>query len=121
VSADALGNPLFLFNVAGKSALITEASGAFGRGIALALVIHEVVTPDLDTTSVPHPYPAAKVQRGELGMKIGLGFRGWTPEETQRVRDRLDDFLLRSARPSPAQRAVTPPLGTRPNPEAEVS
>lgn len=35
---EALRNPLSLFDVSGKSALITGGSGAFGRGVALALV-----------------------------------------------------------------------------------
>lgn len=35
--SEALRNPLSLFNVEGKVALITGASGAFGRGCALAL------------------------------------------------------------------------------------
>jgi NAD(P)-dependent dehydrogenase (short-subunit alcohol dehydrogenase family) len=34
---EALRNPLSLFDVSGKSALITGGSGAFGRGVALAL------------------------------------------------------------------------------------
>jgi NAD(P)-dependent dehydrogenase (short-subunit alcohol dehydrogenase family) len=37
VSVDALRNPLSLFDVSGRSALITGASGAFGRAVAIAL------------------------------------------------------------------------------------
>src|SRR5882757_5495976 len=36
-SPDPLADPLSLFNVAGQSALVTGASGAFGSGIARAL------------------------------------------------------------------------------------
>ena len=36
--SEPLRNPLSLFEVKGKVALITGASGAFGRGCALALV-----------------------------------------------------------------------------------
>lgn len=54
--------------------------------------------PSLDTTSEPHPYLVAKVEAGELGMKTGRGFRDWTPEEAQAVRDRLEQELLEAAR-----------------------
>ena len=37
VPVDALRNPLSLFDVSGRSALITGASGAFGRAVAIAL------------------------------------------------------------------------------------
>ena len=35
--SEALSNPLSLFNIEGKSALITGASGAFGRAVAISL------------------------------------------------------------------------------------
>ena len=35
--SETLRNPLGLFDVAGKSAIVTGASGAFGRGVAIAL------------------------------------------------------------------------------------
>jgi 3-hydroxybutyryl-CoA dehydrogenase len=67
-------------------------------GLDLTLDIHRVLMPSLDTTSEPHPYLVAKVEAGDLGMKTGRGFRDWTPEEAQAVRDRLDRELLDAAR-----------------------
>jgi NAD(P)-dependent dehydrogenase (short-subunit alcohol dehydrogenase family) len=56
--SEPLRNPLSLFSVAGKSALITGASGAFGRAIALALAslganltIAGSTRPDLDAVA----------------------------------------------------------------------
>jgi 3-hydroxybutyryl-CoA dehydrogenase len=53
--------------------------------------------PDLDVTSHTHPYLAALVKKGELGMRTGKGFRRWTPDEAEAVRERLRDALVKSA------------------------
>ena len=63
-------------------------------GLDLTLAIHETLMPDLDTTPVPHPLLVDLVARGELGMNSGRGFRAWTAEQAQEVRDRLDAHLL---------------------------
>jgi len=63
-------------------------------GLDLTLDIHSVLMPSLDVTPGPHPLLVEKVERGELGMKTGRGFREWTPEEARAVRDRLDRELL---------------------------
>ena len=39
--SDTLRNPLSMFEVKGKTALITGASGAFGRGCALMLEVDD--------------------------------------------------------------------------------
>jgi 3-hydroxybutyryl-CoA dehydrogenase len=67
-------------------------------GLDLTLDISEVLTADLDRTAGPHPYLRAKVESGKLGMKSGEGFRRWTPEQAEDVRDRLRRFLAASAR-----------------------
>ena len=45
------------------------------------------------------PVPAARRSRaGKLGMKSGEGFRQWTPEQADAVRDRLRRFLAEQAK-----------------------
>jgi 3-hydroxybutyryl-CoA dehydrogenase len=67
-------------------------------GLDLTKAIHDVLIPDLDATPHAHPYLDALVARGELGMKTGKGFRSWTPEEAEAVRQRLRRFLAGSAK-----------------------
>ena len=66
-------------------------------GLALTQQIHDLLMPDLDVTPHTHPYLAELIARGELGMKSGKGFRSWTPQEAQAVRERLSRFLADSA------------------------
>ena len=35
-----------------------------------------------------------KVEEGNLGFKTGKGFQEWTPEEVQKSRKRLQEYLL---------------------------
>jgi 3-hydroxybutyryl-CoA dehydrogenase len=67
-------------------------------GLDLTKQIHDVLLKDLDVTPHTQPYLAKLVAEGNLGMKTGRGFRKWTPETAQAVRDRLDRFLLEQAR-----------------------
>jgi len=67
-------------------------------GLDLTKAIHDVLMPSLDVTPQTHPYLAALVARGELGMKSGKGFRAWTPEAAAAVRERLQRFLVASRR-----------------------
>jgi 3-hydroxybutyryl-CoA dehydrogenase len=66
-------------------------------GLDLTQQIHDILMPELDVTPHTHPYLAERVVRGELGMKSGQGFRRWTSETAQAVRDRLSQFLAQSA------------------------
>ncbi|RDE08219.1 3-hydroxyacyl-CoA dehydrogenase family protein [Pelagibacterium lacus] len=66
-------------------------------GLDLTAQIFEVLMPSLDRTPEPHPYLMDKIRQGKLGMKSGEGFRTWTPDQAQAVRDRLDHALLASA------------------------
>lgn len=66
-------------------------------GLDLTLAIHETLMPVLDATREPHPYLREKVARGELGMKTGSGFRTWTQEEAEAVRERLHRYLAAEA------------------------
>ncbi len=63
-------------------------------GLDLTLAIHNSLMPMLDRTPEAHPYLVEKVDKGELGMNTGVGFRSWTPESAQAVRDRLDRWNI---------------------------
>lgn len=67
-------------------------------GLDLTLAIHETLMPVLDVTREPHPYLVGKVAQGDLGMKTGRGFREWTPEQADTVRERLARYLADGAR-----------------------
>lgn len=67
-------------------------------GLDLTLAIHETLIVDLDRTAGPHALLREKVESGKLGMKTGEGFRSWTPEEADDVRQRLSRFLADRAR-----------------------
>jgi 3-hydroxybutyryl-CoA dehydrogenase len=62
-------------------------------GLDLTLDIHETLTQHLDRTTGPHPFLRDKVAQGKLGMKTGEGFRRWTPQQADEVRERLRRFL----------------------------
>ncbi len=58
-------------------------------GLDLTLAIHEYVLPELDPPSQPSAALRARVERGELGMKSGSGFRSWSSEDAADVRGRV--------------------------------
>lgn len=67
-------------------------------GVNLTLDIHKTLIAHLDRTPGPHPYLIELVEKGQLGMSTGHGFRDWTPQQAAEVRKRLSDFLVQSAR-----------------------
>ena len=67
-------------------------------GLDLTLDISSVLVEHLDRTAGPHPFLRAKVAAGKLGMKTGEGFRTWTPEQANEVRERLRNFLAEQAK-----------------------
>jgi 3-hydroxybutyryl-CoA dehydrogenase len=71
-------------------------------GLDLTLDIHGYILPHLDRTPGPAPILRAKVERGELGMKTGRGFRTWTDDEARRVRENLLEHLAAAAAHGPA-------------------
>jgi 3-hydroxybutyryl-CoA dehydrogenase len=69
-------------------------------GLDLTLDISNVLVADLDRSAKPHPFLQEKVKAGKLGMKSGEGFRTWTPEQANEVRERLRRYLAGQAKAS---------------------
>ena len=62
-------------------------------GTDLTLDIHKQVLADLETRPGPSPLLERMVADGKLGMKSGEGFRNWTPEQANAVRNRVTTHL----------------------------
>ena len=67
-------------------------------GLDLALAIAEQLYPTLESSPEPPAILRDKVARGELGVKTGQGFYGWTPEEAAALRERVVRALIAIAR-----------------------
>jgi 3-hydroxybutyryl-CoA dehydrogenase len=65
-------------------------------GLDLTLDIHKIIMPELNSLPRPNPYLESKVAAGQLGFKTGEGFRTWSPEEIQILREQLAKHLLRA-------------------------
>ncbi len=64
-------------------------------GLDLTLSIHEYLLPRLESSGKPSPLLKRLHERGSLGFKTGEGFRSWTPESMEAVRDGLNDYLIK--------------------------
>ncbi|MCJ7593435.1 MAG: 3-hydroxyacyl-CoA dehydrogenase NAD-binding domain-containing protein [Desulfobacterales bacterium] len=64
-------------------------------GTDLTLAIHDYILKHLESSPEPSPLLKKKVEQGDLGFKTGLGFQAWSPEEVERSRARLQEYLLR--------------------------
>lgn len=62
-------------------------------GTDLTLDIHDHVLPALDRTPGPLPIHREIVAEGRLGMKTGQGFRVWTAEQADALRQRVTRHL----------------------------
>jgi 3-hydroxybutyryl-CoA dehydrogenase len=62
-------------------------------GTDLTLDIHNVVLQHLNRDPGPSPYLKQLVEAGKLGMKSGEGFRSWTAEEADRLRNDVYRYL----------------------------
>ena len=67
-------------------------------GLDLTLDIQNVLIADLDRSSEPTQFLKDKVAAGKLGMRTGEGFRRWTPEQADAVRERLRRYLAEQAK-----------------------
>jgi 3-hydroxybutyryl-CoA dehydrogenase len=66
-------------------------------GLDLTLDIHSYLLPRLDPPSEPSRGLIDRVQRGDLGMKTGRGFREWAPGEREALSARVQRHLLAMA------------------------
>jgi 3-hydroxybutyryl-CoA dehydrogenase len=65
-------------------------------GTDLALAVHNVVLPAIDSRPGPSPYLQKLVADGKLGFKSGEGFRTWSQEQQATIRARLVAHLKAS-------------------------
>ena len=64
-------------------------------GTDLTLAIHNYILQYIESSPEPSPLLKKKVEEGDLGFKSGRGFQEWTPEEAQKSRKRLQEYLLK--------------------------
>jgi 3-hydroxybutyryl-CoA dehydrogenase len=67
-------------------------------GLDLTLDIQNVLIGDLDHSTEPTQFLKDKVASGKLGMRAGEGFRKWTSEQANEVRERLRRYLAEQAK-----------------------
>lgn len=67
-------------------------------GLRLTKAIHETLMPSLDRTNTVHPFLESRIAEGHVGMESGEGFRTWTDDEADGLRQRLNKFLIEQAR-----------------------
>ena len=67
-------------------------------GLDLTLDIQNVLVADLDNSTEPTQFLKDKVASGKLGMRTGEGFRRWTKESADAVRERLRNYLAEQAK-----------------------
>ncbi len=71
-------------------------SGMDASGLDVLLGIHEYLQKDLDNRDHPSPLLKEKVERGELGIKSGGGFYGWSEVSAKEaVEKRIKALILR--------------------------
>jgi 3-hydroxybutyryl-CoA dehydrogenase len=67
-------------------------------GLDLTLDIQNVLVADLDRSAEPTQFLKDKVASGKVGMRTGEGFRRWTAESAEAVRERLRRYLAEQAK-----------------------
>jgi len=66
-------------------------------GVDLTLDIQNTLMANLDRSTEPTQLIKDKVAAGKLGMRTGEGFRKWTPQSADAVRERLRNYLAAQA------------------------
>jgi 3-hydroxybutyryl-CoA dehydrogenase len=74
-------------------------------GVDLTLDIQNTLMADLDRGTEPTQLIKDLVASGKLGMRTGEGFRKWTPQSADAVRERLRNFWPRRPRRGPSPSA----------------
>ncbi|NLA86609.1 MAG: 3-hydroxyacyl-CoA dehydrogenase family protein, partial [Clostridiales bacterium] len=64
-------------------------------GTDLTYSIHDYILPYLESSPGPSPLLTEMRDGGKLGFKTGEGFRSWTPDEMQAVKDNLNEYLIK--------------------------
>jgi 3-hydroxybutyryl-CoA dehydrogenase len=64
-------------------------------GLDLTLQIHDYILQHIERSPEPSPLLKEKVKKGDLGFKTGKGFQQWSPEEIDRSRKNLVDYLIK--------------------------
>lgn len=75
-------------------------------GLELTLAIHKTLMPAIDVTPVAHPYLQELIETGRNGAKSGEGFRKWTDEAADAQREKMNQYLVASARERYAKRGT---------------
>jgi 3-hydroxybutyryl-CoA dehydrogenase len=65
-------------------------------GTDLTYSIHDYLLSHLESSAKPSPLLTELYKKGELGFKTGGGFRSWTPEQMQAVKDDLNTYLIKA-------------------------
>jgi 3-hydroxybutyryl-CoA dehydrogenase len=63
-------------------------------GLDLTYNIHDYILPYLEASRQPSPLLKDLHAHQDLGFKTGKGFRNWTPEQMQAVKDDLNTYLI---------------------------
>jgi 3-hydroxybutyryl-CoA dehydrogenase len=66
-------------------------------GLHLAQEVHRIIFPDLDCSRTSSPLLDKLIAAGQTGMRSGKGFRTWTANEAEEVRQHLALHLIAAA------------------------
>lgn len=64
-------------------------------GTDLTLNIHDYIFKDLESSKEPSPLLKELNETGKLGFKSGEGFQKWTPEDIEKSKKGLNEYLIK--------------------------